>query len=98
MVWPFKSTKRLSRDLSEVYEGELEITIEGVCTQRYVFDRDNLATHVALVQVFNGGDGLIIGDIRKSPWEVVSFDREAKKLVVRPIIGGIKFLPTMERK
>lgn len=85
MVWPFSLLKRRNRDLSEVYEGELEITIEGVCSQRATFDRDTLASHVACVQLFNGGDMLIIGDIHRSPWEVVSFDREEKKLVVRPL-------------
>lgn len=83
MIWPFR--KRKNRDLSEPYEGELEITIEGVCTHKAVFGYDTLAAHVACIHLLNGGDYVIIGDIRKSPWELVSFDRGAKKLVVKPV-------------
>lgn len=87
MAWPWRMFRRRNRDLSEIYEGELEITIEGIGTQCMIFERDTLASHVALVQLYRGhGDkGIIIGDVRKSPWEVISFDREAGKLVVRPV-------------
>ncbi len=82
-MWPFK--KRLSRDLSEIWEGELEITIEGVGTRIYIFDRDHLATHVAIVVARLTDKSVIVNNIKKAPWEIISFDREAKRLVVRPV-------------
>ena len=80
-MWPFSKNK--SRDLSEVWEGELEITIQGVGARCVLFDRDLLASHVAFVQVMLLEDECIfVNNVRKSPWRIVSFDRTAKKLTV----------------
>lgn len=56
MIWPFSLLKRRNRDLSERFEGKLEITIEGLCSETMVFDYDTLATHVACVYLAHGGD------------------------------------------
>jgi len=82
-MWPFRK-KRLC-DLSELWEGQLEITIEGLGVRIYNFDRDNLATHVALVAIKLGSECIFVNNIKKSPWEIVSFDRQAKRLVVKPV-------------
>lgn len=85
MWWPFR--KRKDQDLSALYEGELEITIEGLGTQRAVFDFDTLAAHVACVYFALAPDcpGLLFIDPRRSPWEVVSFQPEARRLIVKPV-------------
>ena len=77
--------KRLSRDFSEIFEGELEITIEGIGTAKYVFDCDTLGGCVAFVQCMLATKMVFINDIRQAPWEIISFDRAAKKLIVRPV-------------
>lgn len=74
------------RDLSERFEGQLEIIIEGVGTEKAYFDLDALAAHVAKVhRLKNPRSSFVVGDIRNAPWEIVSFDRLRKKLVVRPV-------------
>ena len=84
-MWPF-TKKDASRDLSEVWQGELEITIQGVGTKKYVFDMDTLASDVALVSLMlSHGVGVIVNNIKKSPWKIISFDRTAKKLVVERV-------------
>lgn len=84
-LWPFRKRVRKNRDLSELYEGELEITIEDVCTQTGVFDCDTLAAHVACVYLSVCDNYVFITDVRQSPWEVISFDRQARTLVVRRV-------------
>lgn len=79
----WQSEKSRSRDLSEIWESELEITIEKFGSKTFVFDKDLLATHVALVAVELTGRAVIVQNVRRSPWEIVSFDRGAKKLKVR---------------
>ena len=79
-----------SRNLSELFEGELEITIEGIGTKKMNWDYGCLATHVATTQIMlsfekNDCSALIVNDVANAPWEIVSFDRAAKKLVVRPV-------------
>lgn len=75
-----------ARDLSERFTGMLTITIHGVGTQKKFFNGDSLATHVAEVhRSLHPRSNFVIGDIRNTPWEIVFFDREAKKLVVRPV-------------
>jgi len=71
-----------SRDLSEVFDS-VHVTIEGIGSFGSM-GVESLAHHVATVAVVLTGKPLFCypGD---APWEVVSFDREAKKLVVRPV-------------
>lgn len=77
--------KKSSRDFSEAYEGRLEITIEGIGTRSFTFERDLLAFHIATVQCLLSNDVCIVSNIKNAPWTLVSFDREKKKLVVRPV-------------
>jgi hypothetical protein len=48
MFWPFKS-KSKDYTLSELWEGKLEITIEGKKPMEIMADKDALAKHVAMV-------------------------------------------------
>ena len=84
-MWPFKKKEKRSRDLSEVWEGELEIEIIGVGTKQFVFDQDTLAFHVCIVKAALGDGWSFIDNVRKSPWEIVSFDRKQGKLVVATV-------------
>lgn len=84
-MWPFKKREKRSRDLSELWEGQLEITIQGLGSRIFNFDKDCLATHVAIVNMRLSDEPVFVGDIKKSPWEIVSFDRQAKKLVVAAV-------------
>lgn len=71
------------RDFSEVYEGGLEITIEGIGTKFFTFEYDSLASHIATVQCLLSMDVIIVNNVKNAPWTLISFDREKKKLVVR---------------
>lgn len=73
------------RDLSELFEGRLEITIEGIGTQTMTFEHEPLAAHVAFVQCILTGNAVFCSDVSSSPWKIISFDREAGKLTVRPV-------------
>ena len=73
------------RDLSELFEGELEITIEGVGTQKMIFDCEPIGSHIAFVHCILTMNMVIISDIYNAPYQIVSFDREARKLIVRSI-------------
>lgn len=73
------------RDLSELFEGELEITIEGVGAMKMIFDRKQIGSHIAFVHCMLTMNMVIISDIYNAPYQIVSFDREARKLIVRSI-------------
>ena len=81
----FRRKTKNKRDLSELYEGELEVTIQGVGTKKINVDLDILATHVALVEIIFTGEMVVIEDVIKSPWEICSFNRENGKLVVKRV-------------
>lgn len=74
-----------SRDLSERFEGELEIRIEGVGMKKVVLDNDRLAEHVATLHYILTKDVIDVPNAYRAPWEIVSFNRITKKLVVRPV-------------
>ena len=75
-----------NRDLSEQFTGTLEITIYGIGTKKEFFNGDSLAAHVAAVhRSLKKPSFLVVGDERNAPWEIVSFDRLMKTLVVRPV-------------
>lgn len=75
-----------SRDLSEVFERGLEVTIEGVGTMKTAFpSAQSLAVHAGHVHVCLTGKTLIVQDPSHAPWQVVSLNRKEKKLVVRPV-------------
>jgi hypothetical protein len=71
--------------LSELFEGRLEITIEGVGTQTMTFESEPIASHVALVQCLLTNHLVFCSDVSNSPWKIISFDRAAGKLVVCPV-------------
>ncbi len=56
----FRRKTKNKRDLSELYEGELEVTIQGVGTKKINVDLDILATHVALVEIIFTGEMVVI--------------------------------------
>ena len=66
--------KLLSRDLSEVWQGKLTISIEGVGMETCLFNRNTLAFHVAVVSYNCSGRMVTMGDPKQSPWEIVYFD------------------------
>jgi hypothetical protein len=73
-----------SCDLSEVCEHGLEVTIEGKGTLNTDFGVPmTLEGHVTHVHVILTGKATTHENPTHSPWEVVSFDREACKLVVK---------------
>ena len=75
-----------SCDLSEVVGRTLDVTIDGVGTMKTAFlSPQSLAVHAGHVHVCFTGETLIVQDPGDAPWEIVSFDRQAKKLVVRPV-------------
>lgn len=79
------SRKAPPNELSELFEGELEITIEGIGTQKMMFDCEPLVGHIATIQAILTMHVVFVSDVSCPPWKIVSFDREAKKLVVRPV-------------
>ena len=81
----FLTGKAPPNDLSELLDGRLEITIEGIGTKTMTFEREPLASHIAFIQCILTRDCVFCGDISNAPWEIVSFDRAARKLVVRPV-------------
>lgn len=75
-----------SRDLSEIFERSLEVTIIGVGTEKTDFvNPQALATHAA--SVFTQFTGQSLARLRPShaPWKLVSLNRQTKRLIVRPI-------------
>lgn len=105
----FKSLRNLfirrapSRDLSELFEGELEITIEGIIAHNRIFEYEMIESHasgetrvvtfqeqVPLCTYVARAEERITGkyysNVLKTtdaPWEILSFSRAKKKLVVR---------------
>lgn len=78
-----------SRDPREGWRGPLEVTVEGVGTQEIGFgDSEALSTYVTHALTFLNGECISVPSRERSPWTVVSFDRAARKLVVRPVSGG----------
>ena len=77
--------KVLPNDLSELYEGKLEITIKGVGTQIMIFKREPLAKYVAHPLFTLTNNFVYCNEISNSQWEIISFDRANRKLVVRPV-------------
>lgn len=75
-----------SRDLSEIGGRDLEVTIEGVGSFGTLFPRPmSLAVHVAQCVVSLTDETVPVPNPACTPWRIVSFDREGKKLVVRPV-------------
>lgn len=75
-----------ARDLSEQFTGVLTITIYGIGTKKRFFNGDSLAAHVAEVhRLLHPRSDFVVGDARNAPWEIVSFDRLMKTLIVRPV-------------
>jgi hypothetical protein len=78
--------KSKSRDLSEDGGRQLNVTIEGVGS----FGTDflgpmPLADHVAHCVAILTGRMVPIHNRQQAPWELVSFDRKASTLTVRPV-------------
>lgn len=77
-----------SRDLSASGGRSLNVTIEGYGTRGTDFPNEtSLATHVNHVDAcLTGYKRFFILNPADAPWEIVSFDRAAQKLVVRPVL------------
>lgn len=78
-------TKVGSRDLSEIFAGILAVTIEGIghLKIRATPHGKPIGTLVAEVQCVLMEESVWISNIRETPWEVVSFDRENKHITVK---------------
>lgn len=75
-----------SRDLSEVFASSLKVTIEGIGTMETAFSSaESLAVHVGDVHVCLTGKTIVVQDPSYAPWQMVSLDRKARKLVVRSV-------------
>lgn len=75
-----------SRDLSEVFECSLEVTIIGVGTDTTDFSHpQTLSTHAAYVFTKFTGQSFICLRPGNAPWKLVSLNRQAKRLIVRSV-------------
>ena len=77
-----------SRDLSEQLDGgRLDVVINGVGENRTECDSlAPLISHVLAVFYYLTGKVVEVDDPRNSPWCIVSFDRDARKLVVEEVV------------
>ena len=80
---------RNPRDLSEYWQGILQITIEGVGTRSYSFGRDVLANHVAVVQIALGGGRVFVNNNKMSPWRIISFDRAKNGMIPKLVVARV---------
>ena len=74
-----------SRDLSELFTPPVEVEIEGLGSLTSGAHGYCMAEHVAQVQVALSGSSCSVGNVHSSPWEVVAFDRENKRIIVKPV-------------
>ena len=76
-----------SRDLSEQFGGcRLDVEITGVGKSHTNFNvLVPLSDHVRTALFLLTGTETQVDDPRKSPWCIVSYDRDTRKLVVKPV-------------
>lgn len=78
----------LSRDLSTKFGdgGYLEVEIEGKGVSRTKFETPApLSAHAQVAFLFLTSEDVEVKDPKNAPWYLISFDRGARRLVVRKV-------------
>ena len=81
-------TKIGSRDLREIVRETLHITIEGIgdfTDQQWIHLALAQRIAVAACRIQKASQIPHVGDAGNAPWEIVSFDRVKRQLVVKPV-------------
>jgi hypothetical protein len=75
-----------ARDLSYVWIGPITVEIVGVGKLRWdIVDPQQMAMVVGMVQAALTGEAVVIPDVRRAPWRVLSYDSDEPRIVVDPV-------------